>query len=111
VKVETSPSDVGVVTVPTGVPPLHGVDGSVSLHKVKATDPVGAPAAALPITVVVSVGVAGVTPSAPADGLCSAQKLKATTPMIADDTTLRTNVGQLRNRHTSAGTGPRRPIA
>ena len=54
VKVETSPIEVGVLTVPTGVPPVHGVDGSVSWHKVKATDPVGAPPAALPVTVAVS---------------------------------------------------------
>jgi hypothetical protein len=54
VKVETSPTDVGALTVPTGVPPLHGVHGALSWHKVKATDPVGAPQAALPVTVAAS---------------------------------------------------------
>ena len=52
--VETSPTDVGVVTVPTGIPPVQGVEGSVSVHKVKATDPVGAPPVGLPVTVAVS---------------------------------------------------------
>ena len=54
VKVETSPTVVGALTVPTGVPSLHGVDGAVSVQKVKATDPVGAPLAALPATVAAS---------------------------------------------------------
>ena len=53
-KVETSPTEVGTVTVPTGVPPLQGVEGLVSAHKVKATDPVGAPPVAVPVTVAVS---------------------------------------------------------
>ncbi len=52
--VETSPTDVGVVTVPTGIPPVQGVEGSVSVHKVKATDPVGAPPVGVPVTVAVS---------------------------------------------------------
>ncbi len=52
--VETSPTDVGVVTVPTAVPPVQGVEGCVSLHKVKATEPEGAPPVVVPVTVAVS---------------------------------------------------------
>ena len=125
--VETSPTDVGVVTVPTGIPPVQGVEGSVSVHKVKATDPVGAPPVGLPvtvavsfhefptvvfigaITVVTSVGVTGQTSPAAADGLCSVQRINSTNAMVAADATLRTTAGRPRSRLTSWSLGPPRP--
>ncbi len=124
--VETSPTDVGVVTVPTAVPPVQGVEGCVSLHKVKATEPEGAPPVVVPVTVavsfhelptvvfigamtvVVSVGVTGQIPLAAADGHCSAQKLKNTKATVANEAMLRTNAGRPRRRVTSVRRGPAR---
>jgi hypothetical protein len=54
VNVELFPLVVIVPVEPTLVPPVHGVDGAVSWHKVQVTVPVGGPPAELPATVAVS---------------------------------------------------------
>ena len=59
-KVEASPTIAGVVKVPAEPPPevpVHGVLGALSLHQVKATEPVGAPPVELPVMVAESVHV------------------------------------------------------
>ena len=59
-KVEASPLTAGVVKVPAEPPPevpVHGVLGALSLHQVKATEPVGAPPVEFPVMVAESVQV------------------------------------------------------
>jgi hypothetical protein len=54
VKVELFPLEVGVLFEPTAVPPVQGVAGALSWHRVQLTAPVGGPPVALPATVAVS---------------------------------------------------------
>jgi hypothetical protein len=54
VNVESFPLDVGELSEPTLVPPVHDVAGEATWQKVQLTVPVGAPPAALPATVAVS---------------------------------------------------------
>jgi hypothetical protein len=54
VKVEVFPLNIGELSVPMPVPPVHGVPGVVSGHSVQLTAPLGAPPAELPTTVAVS---------------------------------------------------------
>ena len=59
-KVEASPLTCGVENEPAEPPPevpVHGVEGTDSLHQVKATVPVGAPPVELPVMVAESVHV------------------------------------------------------
>ena len=52
--VELFPLGVGELVEPMPVPPVHGVEGALSLHNVQLTVPVGCPPAELPATVAVS---------------------------------------------------------
>ena len=54
VNVELFPLGVGELSEPIGVPPVHGVEGALSLHSVQLTVPLGGPPTALPATVAVS---------------------------------------------------------
>jgi hypothetical protein len=54
VKLESSPTALGELSEPMGVPPVQGVDGALAWHSVQLTVPAGAPPAELPATVAVS---------------------------------------------------------
>ena len=53
-KVELFPLGVDEVVEPMAVPPVQGVGGALSWHRVQLTVPVGGPPVALPATVAVS---------------------------------------------------------